>query len=1188
MATEFNYVANIDTTRVMGAVAEIRSQIGMAFSSPTGFASAATALLGSGTDASGGAASAARQMMAGFGRFTPNMFGGTFTNAAMAYTPHYGMIQAQTTLAQELRVHRGGLEEAAKMAPPGVAPAEYFLGSEKNLIGRQVEAAHNARFAATASLTSGVAGLAAWSVGDWLGGAVGAKVGAGLATKYLGSGAASTGGLIGGLYLGYKVGSWASEKVGGAIQEHYANIERIGGITKELGELAGAGRGLGRTSRYKLGVAAREAASDLKMDVQEMGNILAVGRELGMLPSSTKPEKARQQFRDFAKAIDEGAQVLHTSLANAAQVIRTATSHGMTAREGVIQAAAMGGAGAFNRFQAFGAMGGRVAEANLLSRQQGFSLFTGAVGAMSGAGLSHAEMRMLGGKYGAASMMAQTQMAAALSPMGDMQLMASLTGEPLQGPMGIAGQAIAAMGEGGDFIGNMIRFQTHKRELLRGVGAKGIRTMARAQVEGMAEMFMSLSPGVDREDARIFAVMNSMGKNELQAKAYVRGLFHGGGGGGMSARGKARALIAAQGMMIGEIKAPAVHKEGEDISVLNAGITGAIAGGTLTSFFGGSAAGAVVGFGIGAGGALIHNSWDAIKGIFGSGPKFLASAEEKADYYQQQQTAEIDRRMAAQKARIGFLDIDEDIAAATFRADLGGTRLNLDALGSPQASRMVAGRLAAAGVSTVRPGMGTIKINDHYYSTSDVREVFDTLGKKRKMPKGSEVSLVRLAGQIGGKRGLGEAKSGLIFSATELSGKGVMAMSGPPVAKLALKYARTIINMAGDTPEAKAVLADIDKHGIDSTMFRELMSKFGMELPEFNADVAAGIAIAGGAQGMQKVFAERERAFFEDVMGIQTGDVESRIAALQAKRRQKEETIDRQSSTLAGALQLPGVPTRRLLAPIDRKIEAEKKKLELLKGLPSSFVSSDYYAKAKQAVIAGDMNKAQAMLDLARDEAQITAPEGVTLPTHIIDADRRMWRRSTVREDGLLAVVTTRAARAVVGGVVDSILQSAAPGVAQRAGTQAESKVRAVTGSAFVGFALGSADKAVVEGVAEQTLTNEQAVVNAVSKIPIIGEVLSTSWAENVKEEDAALAGPKPSAKKKKRGAGMVSRAIGWGARENALDSINRSLRHTERALSNLSKRVSQLPSADASTPSGKDVTKTVPAGSSNPHEGAN
>ena len=166
MSTDLNYVARVDTTNVMSSVAEIRSQIGMAFSSPTGFAAPSMAIAGGGfsgmNNVSSGVSAQFQNMFAGFGP-SSSMFG-THTNPAMALSPHYGMNMAQTSLEEEWRVHRGGLAIAQQMKPPGVSAASYALGVEANFINRQLDANHAATMAAQSTLTSArcARGEAAW------------------------------------------------------------------------------------------------------------------------------------------------------------------------------------------------------------------------------------------------------------------------------------------------------------------------------------------------------------------------------------------------------------------------------------------------------------------------------------------------------------------------------------------------------------------------------------------------------------------------------------------------------------------------------------------------------------------------------------------------------------------------------------------------------------------------------------------------------------------------------------------------------------------------------------------------------------------------------------------------------------------------------------------------------------------
>ena len=144
MATDLKFTASLDSTQFMGQIRELRSQVGMALSSATGFNNAAMAMAG-----------------------TPNLggsgFGHTFTNPAMAYAPHYGAIQAHTTMQQEAAVLTNGLGAAQQLKPPGVAPASYAMAAMSNAIERDVAGRQEAAAAARATFWTGAGGLAARS-----------------------------------------------------------------------------------------------------------------------------------------------------------------------------------------------------------------------------------------------------------------------------------------------------------------------------------------------------------------------------------------------------------------------------------------------------------------------------------------------------------------------------------------------------------------------------------------------------------------------------------------------------------------------------------------------------------------------------------------------------------------------------------------------------------------------------------------------------------------------------------------------------------------------------------------------------------------------------------------------------------------------------------------------------------------
>jgi hypothetical protein len=155
------------------------------------------------------------------------------------------------------------------------------------------------------------------------------------------------------------------------------------------------------------------------------------------------------------------------------------------------------------------------------------------MGGLGGAGLSGEETKILGGRFGVAGGIGQAQMAMASSGMGDMQLMAAMGGHSGGSMMEMAGAAIGGLTAGGDdLMTGAAKFMVHKNEYRRGIGARGIKTMARDQLRMGGEMLQNMGfDGLsDNEAQRMFA--QSMGMDPDRAKALVGGGGGGGGGGG--------------------------------------------------------------------------------------------------------------------------------------------------------------------------------------------------------------------------------------------------------------------------------------------------------------------------------------------------------------------------------------------------------------------------------------------------------------------------------------------------------------------------------------------------------------------------------------------------------------------------------------------------------------------------------
>jgi len=725
VATEFNYVVNVDTSRVMGAMSEVRSQMGQSMmpQGPTGVGAVV-----------GGAAAGMGAMTNALVRYpVSGRYAGlynTFTDPAMAYTPHYGAVTASTTPGMERLVDREGLDAAQRLRPPGVSAADFYREVQGNRIERENEAKHQAFSAARTTLMSGagglVAGSAASSIFGKIGGALGGKAG-------------TFGRMAGSAVLGLGAFMVASDVVGGAIQEHYASIERIGGVTRELGEILGAGKGLSREERYNMGQSARRAASELNMDVQGVADVLAGARQMGMLPKADNPKELQGRIREFVQAIDEGAQMLGTSMGNAMRVVKGMTGMGFSAQGGVEKLVGMAGAAGISPMAMYGVgmAGAGVAKRIEMGGRAGFDTFTQGVLSAAGAGLSKQELGYVGGVTGLGQQIAMTQMGHAVSPMGDMQLMAMSGGGTLASdPYQAATQALGMLGKGGDFIGNAVQFDVHKRELREGLGAKGMQTMTRQAIMGQADMLMSISPNTSQEEAFRYIAKNQYGMSSTAAMGMYKGTVERGGGGGGGVGGGAMALMEARyNVMSGRVKGQwgermdqlgfsqditgrikqKARDRWDNLSYADAGMAaGGLVGGIGGGFLG-AAAGAVTGYAAGA----------VIDFVGNGGFNVFEDAGTIADRERIRNARNMDDLEAKAMNRAGILPFN---TSAMGRLLGGGIDLDTHQLGAAGvdtygvAGGNLSSLMSLLGVESVEAGRGTMMAGDQAYRTRDVLE----------------------------------------------------------------------------------------------------------------------------------------------------------------------------------------------------------------------------------------------------------------------------------------------------------------------------------------------------------------------------------------------------------------------------------------------------------------------------------
>ena len=1092
---DINLKANLNRSDVTLGLQELTSQLGMALGRATGFGTAASQMAG-----------------------TPNMLGGgfgaTFTDARMAYSPHYGQIHAQTTLAQEQAVQQRGLAAAQELKPPGVAPAAFAMATMSNAIERDVAARSEASSAARAAFYTSAGGLAGGAAAGMVGGWAGAKAGAALGARFFGAGGAAAGAAIGGLagnWFGFDAGM---DFTGGKIGGHFAKIEQIGGVTQELGELAGGGRGLGREQRYDLGIAARKAAGDLNMDVQQMGDILALGRESGMMPSSKDPGKAREQYRDFARAIEEGAQVLQSSLAGATQVIKQATQQGMSATEGITRAAGAGGADQWlaqqSRMNAFGNAGAAAGHGMGFTAAQGRGVYMGGMGASAGMGSE--ELKIMGGRFGVGAFVGQAQMAMAASPTGDMQLMAAMGGHSGGSMMDMPGAAMAGLtANGDDLMTGMMNFTVNKDQYRRGIGTRGIQAMARDQMVAGADMLENLGMGGTAKTRQAFFAMNQMGLSGSQARALVRGSSGGGGGGGggrgeMSASQVARAAIARQSTDLGG--SGALSEEEIQAQVSSAPSFGidlgrtAMAGAAGAAFASPTGPGALV---AGAGWAaadVVAQNFGAIKSLFSDGPGLFSSADVKADFYRKKDKRAVDKRVKAAQRSMGFVETNEEEITRAMNTNVTGIRMDLDAEGSGRASQLTAGMLTAAGLSPVAAGPGTMKVGGEYYNAREAQKVAASLGSgisKKQHELGESGAFTALTSKEY-ESAVIERKSDSWWAAAVDKGSTFTLINDPIKAKKAILEQIQEIK-SGDDPKlaaqnyqrlvkaqikrgGKELQAAVEEEGLFGGTATAFISKLTGISTESLREMQAGVAARGlgaGYEGARERTINRLGIVLDDAMGLNVNENETTEVLLASDLRAGRRT------------------------PVT--IKNQKVDSDFAKRLTTKIRDSDLGARLTEAgTDPKKRSQIQKRVDKMYQEEFFNAS----------DQEKRM-----LLEAGTVAPDMFK--RRAIGGAGNDVL-----------------------GAGIGSLASGLYDVMRGKGGVENVIENaKKAVLDAGTT------TLGAEFAEQAQVEDSDMKTGKP---KKRRRNGGLQNAAGFGASESAMSSINKAIRHTERLVKTTAK----------------------------------
>lgn len=505
-STDITYRVNLDDSNLTSRLSAMRSNLNMMFGTAAGDFGGAM----SGLAQYGGAATSAFGAMRG--GLSQQMGVGTATDPAMAYSMHHGMLQAQSTLGQELMsvgmhpLSAGGPTAFAGVTPPGVGAADYTRMMQRNFAQRMTDTAMGAAGGAAGPVAGSLAGVAA-----------------GYLTKGMGM---LAGGAIGvGAYMA------ADAIVGGGIERG----NKIFGEVQDLGRIATAGRGMSLSDTHAFGRGFRSMSKNMGISTGETRDIIAGIRQSGMMPETRDVQQSLSQFESMARDIRDISVGMQTSLATATRYLKDVERLGMgRGSGGVFAASGMAGqlGTSLGGLISHVSQGQRVGMATGIGAGAGGQLALGSAfaGAAGLGSLTGGEQRMVGGALGLGRAFQMNALQNALGPWGQVQGMAMMGPTGAQGlpgsMMGTIGQAAGNIFGGGDPIANMVEFQTGRTRMLGQMGGKGIRLMQAQGIQAQANMLQELSPGLTQQRALQFTGMQQ-GLSEHQARGMAGFIMRG-------------------------------------------------------------------------------------------------------------------------------------------------------------------------------------------------------------------------------------------------------------------------------------------------------------------------------------------------------------------------------------------------------------------------------------------------------------------------------------------------------------------------------------------------------------------------------------------------------------------------------------------------------------------------------------
>jgi hypothetical protein len=483
---DINYNVRVNDSDFQSKLTQMRASLDMTLgASGTGFGGMGFGGYGAmmAASMSGGSMS-----MGGVADFGSQIRPVSYTPAAIAMQPHFGMFQIQQTLGQ------AGLASAG---PVGLGAMSMFSNIPSNISLSEYSRYSSRAFATRIGDSVATGGLVgAETLGGLVGGGFGSAAGTALIGGTIGS---LAGGLVGGLpatMLGAAVGDMMAQNRAVQSQLESSSFRYLTG-GKDVDPLTGRGFSRGARASIADSIQSQEL-HDVRFGMTEMRQILEAGSQMDLFSGTKDAEDFKSKFKTLTDTLKTVTATLHTSLKEGIETIRGFRDMGVTDAGDMtrmtLQSESLGRTSGRTGMEmmAVGQTGAEIFRGTGVSMSLGFDLNqqnAAFVKQMINSGdLTRATVAQAGGELALAQQMTGAALAGTQTAFGRGALMANYnpaTGGLREGFIGrMAGQDAMSMVSGAAGLagspGNLIAFQAHQEDMISGM------TPMQLQMFGMA------------------------------------------------------------------------------------------------------------------------------------------------------------------------------------------------------------------------------------------------------------------------------------------------------------------------------------------------------------------------------------------------------------------------------------------------------------------------------------------------------------------------------------------------------------------------------------------------------------------------------------------------------------------------------------------------------------------------------